>query len=67
MAQEDRSYNGLEITGGPWFDEADELDLGAELLDDELAGLEADGNAGCFDGLDFIGDVGRDPIGLAND
>lgn len=43
----------------PIDDEADGEDLGAEILD---SSAEFDGNAGCYAGLEFIGDVGRDPI-----
>lgn len=48
--------------------EEEAQDLGAELLDDELDACGQDGNAGCYDGLEFIGDVGRDPLGsIVND
>lgn len=71
--------------GSRWIDDEDDgQDLGAELLEEEIVfasggtiEFSVADNAGCFEGLDFIGDVGRDPIadgrwmgdfyGIAND
>lgn len=64
-------YRGYRTAKGPIVDllgeefDPDDYDLGAELLEDMID--DPDGNAGCYDGLEFIGDVGRDPIGVAND
>lgn len=42
-------------------DEDEGQDLGAELIDGEGYDV-ADGNGGSYAGLEFIGDVGRDPM-----
>lgn len=57
--------------GGSYADEQEGVDLGAELLDGETVDVSIIFNGGGLGavadwlGTDLVGDVGRDPFGMA--